>query len=257
MKRKKNSKILIIIVGIILIITISGLLFIYYKNTNKNKLTETVVDQNNNNDINNNEKKETIDNSYTNPLPEYRNQYNNPYIMAKLEIPSLNINSLVTRYTDNSFYLENNIYNQRDGIGVPFFDYRDTDLRNAKQINIYGHNTTNPDIMNQLPFINLEKYLDESTFKNAKDVFLSIDEKKIEYKVIAVKVIEGSDNEHMKLIFHNNEDFLVHVSKLLQRTTYKDSMLEITSNDQLLVMQVCHYNPVNTYLLIICQKISN
>ena len=78
----------------------------------------------------------------------------------------------------------------------------------------------------------------------------------IKYSNEVIKIIDGSDNEHMKLLFYSSEDYLNHVSKLLQRTMYKDSMLEITVDDSLLVMQVCHYNPPNTYLLIICKKAS-
>ena len=107
-------------------------------------------------------KKEVV--NYVNELPAYREQYGNPYIMGRLEIPNLNINSLVTRAENNAFYLNNNLYNQHDGLGVPFFDYRHTDLANNQQINIYGHNTRNERFFDQLPFINLEAYVDENIF---------------------------------------------------------------------------------------------
>ena len=258
MKKTKNIK--IILIGIILFIVIATSSFYLYNLYEKSnpKLTPGVKELIDEKKKSNYSKKEEpiITNNYINQLPEFRSQYNNPYIMGKLEIPNLNINTLVTRYTDNNYYLDNNLYNQRDGIGAPFFDYRNTDLKNNKQINIYGHNTTNPNIMDQLPFINLAAYIDENIFRNYKDVYLSIDEEQMKYKVIATKIIDGSDNEHMKLLFYSSEDYLNHVSKLLQRTMYKDSMLEITVDDSLLVMQVCHYNPPNTYLLIICKKTS-
>lgn len=193
---------------------------------------------------------------YNNQLPNFRNQYNNPYIMGKLEIPNLSIDALVTRYSNNTYYLNNNILNQEDGIGVPFFDYRNTDLVNNRQINIYGHNTTNEAIINQLPFTKLKTYLNEEIYNNSKDVYLSIDEKQIKYRVIAVKIIAASNNEHMKLLFKNDEDFLQHTQKLLENTTYKDSE-KITKKDKILVMQVCNYDPPDTYLLIICKAKNN
>ena len=193
--------------------------------------------------------------TYINHLPEYRAQYGNPNIMGKLEIPNININALVTRTTDNSFYLENNIYNQRDGLGVPFFDYRNTDLVNSQQLNIYGHNTTNEKFYDRLPFINLEAYTNENIFQNYKDVYLSIDQKQIHYQVIAIKIITKQDNEHMKVKFRDEQDFLGHTFRLLQNTLYKVKDLEIKGSDQLLVMQVCHYDPPGTYLLVICKAI--
>jgi len=188
---------------------------------------------------------------YINELPNYRQQYNNEMIMGKLEIPNLNISSLVTRTQNNSFYLNNNLYNQYDGLGVPFFDYRNISLITDKQINIYGHNTRNEKFFDRLPFINLEAYTNKNIFKHYKDIYLSIDETRLHYKVVAVKIIDGTNNEHMKLNFRSDENYIQHIRKLLQNTLYKESNLEITSEDRIIVLQVCHYNPPNTYLLII------
>ena len=55
----------------------------------------------------------------------------------------------------------------------------------------------------------------------------------------------------MKIIFRSDEDYIQHIRKLLQNTLYKESNLEITTEDRIIVLQVCHYNPPNTYLLII------
>ena len=256
-KIKKYIGIILIVISIIASIT--GLYL--YKKEMKQKIkvtpgVEELIKEKKKNNYQEIDNSPQIVDNYVNQLPEFRNQYGNPYIMGRLEISNLNVNSLVTRYTDNSYYLDYNLYNQRDGIGVPFFDYRNTDLKNNKQINIYGHNTTNPDIMDQLPFTNLEAYTDENIFNHYKDVYLSIDEEQMKYKVIATKIINGSNNEHMKLIFYSDEDYLQHVSKLLQNTTYMDSTTEIKVTDQILVLQVCHYNPPNTYLLVICKKVS-
>ncbi len=256
--KKKNRKI-IGILGIIIICLLIGFVIYHRYQSSQTKVTpgvEKLIKEKKEQNYQDKNDNQIIIENYVNEFPTIRSEYNNPYIMGRLEIPNLNINSLVTRYTNNDYYLNNNIYNQRDGIGVPFFDYRNTDLKNNRQINIYGHNTTNPAIMDQLPFTNLEAYTDENIYNNYKDVYLSIDEEQIKYRVIATKVIDGSDNEHMKLIFYSDEDFLQHVSKLLQRTTYKDSMLEVKATDRLLVLQVCHYNPPGTYLLIICKKTS-
>lgn len=254
----KNKKKIIIYIGIILLSSLLslGLSIIYqeYKQKTIPVVEDLIKEKKQQNysdkDDYKEQKKEEIIN-YTNEIPAYREQYGNPYIMGRLEIPNLNINALVTRAENNAFYLNNNLYNQKDGLGVPFFDYRNTDLANNKQINIYGHNTRNEKYFSQLPFINLEAYTDKNIFNNYKDIYLSIDEKKVHYEVIAIKIVNDSNNEHMKVIFYSEEDFLKHVGRLLQDSLYKDTNLEITSNDRLIVLQVCHYNPPDTYLLVI------
>lgn len=254
----KKNKYLIIIIVILLIIGVGLVTFYVYDSNNPKKLIPSVkklVEEKEKNNYKDKDDNKIDVTTYVNNLPSYRQQYNNEFIKGKLEIPNLNIDSLITRAANNEYYLSYNLYNQNDGLGVPFFDYRNTDLANNKQINIYGHNTMNEKYYDKLPFINLEAYTDENIFKNYKDMYLSIDEKQIHYEVVAVKVINNSDIEHMKIIFYNDEDYLNHVSKLLQNTMYKDSDLNITANDKLLVLQVCHYNPANTYLLVIGKEV--
>ena len=91
-------------------------------------------------------------------------------------------------------------------------------------------------------------------FNNYRDVYLSIDEKKIHYKAIAVKII-STDNEHMKVAFKNDVDFLKHMNRLLNNSLYKSEDSSITKNDRILVLQVCHYDPPDTYLLLICKEV--
>ncbi len=250
MKKKKLIKILIIIIlGCIL-----GLLGYYIYDKNNNKIIPSVKQLIEEKKIKNyNDKNDDQPNieQYVNRLNEYRSEYNNSNIMGKLEIPNLNIDSLIVRTTNNEYYLNYNLYNQYDGLGAPFFDYRNTDLANNRQINIYGHNTRNEKYFKDLPFINLEAYVDKNIFDNYKNIYLSIDEKQISYEVIAVKIINNSDNEHMKVIFYSDEDYLNHVTKLLKNTLYKNDNITINKEDKLIVLQVCHYNPEGTYLLVI------
>lgn len=189
--------------------------------------------------------------NYVNELPNYRNQYGNQDIMGKLEIPGLNINTMIVRSSDNAYYLNYSLYRQWDGLGVPFFDYRNLNLNSDRQINIYGHNTQKPEFYDQLPFTNLEAYMDEQMFKTYNDIYLSIDERQIKFELVATKIITDGNNEHMKLVFQNDADFLQHVNKLLSNTVYKSENAYFTSNDKMLVLQVCHYNPMGSYLLVI------
>lgn len=256
MKNKKYSKYLkYAIIIIVSLLCIFGGCYFYNQFKEKtpipsvNKLIKEKKKKNYQPEI---EESETT--PYVNELPNYRQQYGNEFIKGKLEIPGIKINSLVTRAANNEFYLNNNLYNKYDGLGVPFFDYRNIDLANAKQINIYGHNTQNPKYYDALPFINLEAYIDKNIFDNYKNVYLSIDEKKMEYEVVAIKILTDGNPEHMKVNFQNESAFLSHMERLLSGSLYQNDQLKINKEDRILVLQVCHYNPPGSYLLVICRE---
>ena len=191
---------------------------------------------------------------YENKLPSYRDQYGNSDIIGRLEIPNLNIDTMITRTDNNEFYLNYSLYKQWDGLGVPFFDYRNRDLANDWQINIYGHNTKREEFYDQLPFTNLEAYVDKDMFDNYKDVYLSIDEKQINYEIVAVKILLDGNNEHMKVVFRDENDYLQHIDKMMSNSLYRSENATFTAEDKILVLQVCHYDPDGSYLLIFCKE---
>ena len=197
--------------------------------------------------------KEEVIIPYTNEMPNFRTQYSNDNIKARIEVPGVGINSLVTRTNDNSFYLTKNYYNQTDGLGVPFFDYRNVNLEAAKQLNIYGHNTENNQFKDRLPFIKLLSFKDKNIFNTKKDIYLYTDIKKIEYEVVAIKITTKDDITHMQVNFQDSNDFLNHMNRLLQNTYYKDDFLVVDENDHFLVLQVCNYEPADTILLVIAK----
>lgn len=258
MKNKIRYVLMICISMAIVGLITTGL--ICYHNDQKPKIVtpsvKKIVKEKEKNNFSEKEPEIVEETTYINQLPDYRNEYGNPYIMGKLEIPNLNINTLVTRYLNNEYYLDYNIYNQKDGIGIPFFDFRNTDLYNNKQINIYGHNTTNQKIRDQLPFTNLEAFLDKNIFDNYKDAYLTTDEGIMKYHLVATKIITETNNEHMKLMFHTDNNFQIHIDKLLNDTMYKDQSVSVTGKDSLMILQVCNYNPPDTFLLVIYKKIS-
>ena len=236
--------------------------YIYSSNIQKETISpkvKEIIEKNKTNkkqNTNNNEQK-TEDaedkDSYVNQLPNYRNQYNNQSIFGKITIPELEINTLVTKADNNSYYIDHDIFNNYSILGNPFFDYRNKNLSTDKQINIYGHNTQSQKYYDSLPFTNLEAYTDENIFNTVKNIYLEIDERQLIFQVIAVKIITNNDNEHMKVVFYSDEDFLNHSRKLLDNTLFKDNT-EITTSDKLLVLQACHYNPKGSYLLIIAKE---
>ena len=252
-KRKKNNLKTILLMIFVPLIMFFGTIYIY--DTFIDKSISSVEKLKKEKEKNNySDKDDGIDiSNYVNELPALRQQYGNNDIYGRLEISQLNINSIVMRSVNNDYYLNRNVYHQVDGLGLPFFDYRNQSLSTNRQINIYGHNTQNQNFIDQLPFVNLTAYTDKNIFDNYKKVYLSIDERQIEYEVIAVKIITDGNNEHMKLIFYNDNDFVNHAAKMINGSLYT-SNATVTATDKLLVLQVCYYNPPGSYLIVICKE---
>lgn len=254
---KKKRFFICLIILLVIIILFFVVFFIYKKNNTIKKFPNVEKILKEKEKVNYSDSKDSeikVDN-YENILPSLRVQYNNPEIMGKLEIPNLNINTLVMRTNDNKYYLYYGVNHEFDKLGVPFFDYRNKDLANDRQINIYGHNTQNKDYYSKLPFVNLDAYSEKNIFDNYKDVYLSIDEKKMVYRVVAVKIIVNKSTEHMRLSFPDNIEYLHHINRLLDNALYVEDNLSIAIDDRILVMQVCHYNPPDSYLIVICKEV--
>ena len=147
------------------------------------------------------------------------------------------------------------MYKIQDNLGVPFIDYRTEDINSAKQINIYGHNTENERFFDVLPFKKLESFLAQDNFNIIRDIYLSTDQKKIHYEIIGVKIINDGNNEHMRIKFKDNNDFKEHTNRLLTDTLYKVDNVEVKETDKIIVLQVCNFNPKDTYLLVIGKEL--
>ena len=84
---------------------------------------------------------------------------------------------------------------------------------------------------------------------------MSTDQKKIHYEIIGVKIINDGNNEHMRIKFKDNNDFKEHTNRLLTDTLYKVDNVEVKETDKIIVLQVCNFNPKDTYLLVIGKEL--
>lgn len=250
MKKRIINGLLILILIVSLGTTVYFIFDYYYDQNNSKKYSGEVPKQIKN------VKPDPPIKKYVNELPLYRTQYNNNYIQGRLRIPNIGLELLVTRSEDNSHFLEYNLYNEYDGIGTAMFDFRNTDLQNNKQINIYGHNTENPNIYDKVPFKKLEALTDENTFKNTQDIYLDTDEKELHFKLTAVKISEKTNNEHMIIEFSSKELFNTHISRLLANSLFINEN-NITADDRVLIIQTCFYNPQDTYLILLAKEIKD
>ena len=247
---KKTFRIILISLCVVLILVCGGL-FIYdfthsnpYDDLYEASLNDIEVDDKDKQSTNIGQ--ETIKISPDVDLNQERINHNNNDIIGRLEIPDL-FNILVVRGTDNSFYLNRNIDKKSDYKGNEFLDFRVGPT--SKQINIYGHNTRDPNI--KVPFLRLERFNDETFFNNNKYIILQHDGGRSIYKITAWKEVQ--DSEHM-IVEATGTDFLSHMTKLMTGVTYKrDVGYDIDSD--IIILQTCSHHLDNAYYLLIGVKI--
>lgn len=172
-------------------------------------------------------------------LDTKRKEYNNDDIIGRLEIPGL-FNLLITKYKDNDYYLNHNIYKKKDIKGTEFVDFRND--ADDKNINIYGHNSRTY----ELPFRKLEKYLNEDFFNNNKYIIFQTDKGDRLYEVVALKKVT-TDYEHMNIETKNQME---HIDKLLDNTIYLND-LNYDEKTNVIVLQTCEMEDKNSFYLLI------
>ena len=191
---------------------------------------------------------------YISKIKDYQSEYNNTDIIAELVVKDLEIDALITKSTNNTFYLDHDIYKNESNLGNPFVDYRNSNnLGLERQINIYSHNSDYYAYQEKLPFYKIEKLLDKDTFEKTETIYLLTEEEKTEYEIVAIKIVT-TDNEHTVLDSKSDERWNDHLNKLLSDTTYCKDDCKLELNDKLLVLQTCNYNPKGSYILLISKQ---
>ncbi len=185
-------------------------------------------------------------------FPHEREYYNNPEIVGRLEIPGL-FNVLVTKGSDNSFYLNHDIYKKSDIRGTEFLDFRI--LPTSKQLNIYGHNTRDANI--KVAFLKLEKFLNKEFFDNNQYVIFQHDSGKAAYKIVAIKEIRSNNLEHM-IVDKTGPAFVEHVKNMTTGEGVINSReVHYDENSNIIVLQTCSHHWDDAFYTVIAVKVKD
>lgn len=183
---------------------------------------------------------ESIDLSY------YRKYYNNKEIIARLEIPNL-LNILITKTSNNDYYLNHSIDKKYDTKGTEYMDFRVNPL--SKQINIYGHNSRTYD----LSFRKLENFLNEEFFQKNEYILLQHDNGYRIYQIFSIKKVR-TDYTHMNVEVKEN-NFKNHIQKLQNNSLYSRKV-EYNELSNILVLQTCSYEKEISFYIICALEIT-
>ena len=171
---RKKISVLLIIVGITLIVLTAVQ---YYKVNNVYiNLRKTAVAERT---IKNQDKKEKV-------IDWNKLKAINEDIVAWLYIPETGVDYPVIKATDNSFYLNHDIYGKSSIYGSIYLDqryYQMEDINEADNIVIYGHNMGH---WNTSMFGKLMKYKEKDYYLKHKEVYLYTPTENSTYRIVNV-----------------------------------------------------------------------
>ena len=233
---------IIILIGVCIICV--GLLLLPTKEVQKEKTkTEEIAKQEGKEEV----EEPQIDLGQPDIIKQYQTEYNNPDIVAELEIPNTDIKTPIPRGTDNDFYLDHLPDKQESYLGSIFLDYRNTP--DDRKIIIYGHNSPNIDTI----FHGLEQYTNSDYYQTHQDIYLQTANQRYRYKIFSV-YIATSNVSHVNLNLTNPE-YTRHLQWIKEQSLY-DTGISI-NNEDIIILQTCYYNPQNSYLIIAGKKVNN
>lgn len=246
MKKSENSKKIISVLSLIicLIVVIVLIVMFYIRDNSKSYYLNMDIERNDNvnNPIN-----------YGEIITNIRNEYDNDDIKGILEIENTDYIVPVLQSSDNDFYLNHDAYGNDNYMGAIYLDYR-VDIDSSRKLLIYGHNSSNID----MPFKILEEFYDKDYYDNHKYIDITTSTTKKRYEIFSVYV-ETSDFSYMNINFSSEDAYLEHLKKLKSKSMY-DTGVEVTSSDEVLILQTCsehkdYRNYQKKYLLIILRRV--
>ena len=180
----------------------------------------------------------------------------NPETVGWIKVGNLADEPVV--YRDNEFYLNHDFYQKKSSSGTVFVDVENTDLENDKYVIVYGH-----DLRDGSKFGSLKEYRNIEQLKNNiviewSSLYSSEAEKYVVFSVFDSSMLEGNKNyfdlrRFDEIDLDGTKKF---IEEIRERSLY-DIPVDVTAEDQIMVLVTCSYKHEDGRLLIFCRKARN
>ena len=154
--------------------------------------------------------------------------------IAYLNVNGTNIDYIVVKSSDNSYYLRHNFNKEYNIAGWIFADYHNKFDETDKNIVIYGHNTKDGSMFGTLKNI-LEKNWQEN--KDNYEIILITEKGKYKYQVFSTYSIVAEDY-YINTVFNNNDEYVKFLNTIKSRSHY-DYKVEVNADDKVLTLSSC------------------
>ncbi len=174
-----------------------------------------------------------------------------------ISIPGFEINLPIAQGSNNSYYLKKDIYGKYTRYGVPFFDYRMTDLQNLhRNTVVYGHNMRHDDLI----FGMLENYRGiEDGFARAPVIECNTiygDHTWFVYAAFLTNSKEKDDNGYVlpyNFIDIGDAKFEAYIDEIDKRKFYTTGV-DIAPTDKILTLSTCAYDFDEARLVVVARE---
>lgn len=246
-KQNKRNNVLLSFVVILLIgvLTFSTIKVIKYIVDNKEneKIEEEISDLAEYvEETTNNEEQEENNNKYNIDFATLKEK--NSDTVGYLKVNGTEVENVVVKGRDNSYYLKHNFNKEYNTAGWLFADYHNKLDGTDRNIIIYGHNMRNNTMFGTLKNVLNEEWKDVE--ENRFITFITEEDSYI-YEVFSVYQIEAEDY-YITTNFKNDEEFLKFANTLKSRSKYNFNV-DIKEEDSILTLSTCANN--NKYRVIV------
>lgn len=168
--------------------------------------------------------------------PDIASIYNiNPETVGWLTVPNTNIDYPVVQHNDNAYYLDHNIYFEKDKNGWVFMDYKDDVNILSDNIILYAHNR----YYNGVMFGTLQNTMRRSWYTNPDNQLISFKTlyENLNYKIFSMYKIEVT-TDYLRILFPDDDTKLEFFNMLKNRSMY-DFGVELNKDDKILTLSTC------------------
>lgn len=158
----------------------------------------------------------------------------NEDVVAYIKVPNTNIDYIIVKGKDNSFYLNHNFEKKWNSSGWLFADYKNKFDGTDKNIIIYGHNSKDGSMLGTLKNV-LKKEWYENTKNN--EIVLVTEKETCMYQIFSVYSIVAEEY-YIKTNFKNNNEYKEFLDSIKNRSKH-DFGVKLTENDTILTLSSC------------------
>ena len=223
MKRIINT-IIMIVCGLVFLYSLYSIVSWFIENKRNNSVKEHVIELTN---------IETKKDEYPFISTDFANLLNeNDKVKGWILVPDTNINYPVLQYSNNSYYLTHNFYDQYTTAGWVFLDYRNKLDRDTNTI-LYAHNRLDGSM-----FGTLKNTLDEEWHSNNKYIYFNTLNSMNTYEVFSVYTIDVKDFLGITN-FSTEKKYEAYLNNIINLSTIKLNV-SVTKDDKIITLYTCN-----------------
>ncbi len=161
-------------------------------------------------------------------------------VIGWISIPGTKIDYPVVQTTDNDFYLTHNYLGNRDVKGAIYMDFRNGEIGEDRNYNIYGHK-----MMDGTMFSDLTYYVQSGTyqryFEQYDRVYYDDFETETEWQIFSAYVVNlNRENYYLYTKYWDDDNFQAYIDEIRDRSMVQKEV-SVGLDDQIITLVTCNF----------------